>query len=102
MWWEELTHWKRPWCWERLKAGGEGNDRGRGGWKASLTQQQTPGDGEGQGRLTCCSSWGHRVRHDWVTEQQPISSFLAYVWRHWIITLNHKSWYDGLIWNSCY
>ena len=23
-WWEELTHWKRPWCWERLKAGGEG------------------------------------------------------------------------------
>ena len=27
-WWEELTHWKRPWCWERLKAGGEGDDRG--------------------------------------------------------------------------
>ena len=27
-WWEELTHWKRSWCWERLKAGGEGNDRG--------------------------------------------------------------------------
>ena len=26
-WWEELTHWKRPWCWERLKAG-EGDDRG--------------------------------------------------------------------------
>ena len=26
-WWE-LTHWKRPWCWERLKAGGEGGDRG--------------------------------------------------------------------------
>ena len=25
---EELTHWKRPWCWERLKAGGEGDDRG--------------------------------------------------------------------------
>ena len=28
-WWEELTHWKRPWCWERLKVGGEGDDRGR-------------------------------------------------------------------------
>ena len=26
-WWEELTHLKRPWCWERLKVGGEGNDR---------------------------------------------------------------------------
>ena len=27
-WCEETTHWKRPWCWERLKAGGEGVDRG--------------------------------------------------------------------------
>ena len=34
---EELTHWKRPWCWERLKAGGEGDDRGWDGWMASLT-----------------------------------------------------------------
>ena len=33
-----LTHWKRPWCWERLKAGGKGNDRGWDGWMASLTQ----------------------------------------------------------------
>ena len=35
---EELSHWKRPWCWERLKAGGEGDDRGWNGWMASLTQ----------------------------------------------------------------
>ena len=35
---EELTHWERPWCWERLKAGREGNDRGWDGWMASLTQ----------------------------------------------------------------
>ena len=27
-WCEEPTHWKRPWCWERLKAGGKGDDRG--------------------------------------------------------------------------
>ena len=27
-WWEELTHLQRPWCWERFKAGGEGDDRG--------------------------------------------------------------------------
>ena len=27
-WCEKLTHWKRPWCWERLKAEGEGDDRG--------------------------------------------------------------------------
>ena len=36
-WCEELTHWKRPWCWERLKAGGEGDYRGWNGWVASLT-----------------------------------------------------------------
>ena len=38
-WCEELTHLKRPWCWERLKAGGEGDDRGWDGWIASPTQQ---------------------------------------------------------------
>ena len=37
-WWE-LTHWKRPWCWERLKAGGDRDDRGWwDGWMASPTQ----------------------------------------------------------------
>ena len=35
---EELTHWKRPWCWERQSAGGEGGDRGRDGWMVSWTQ----------------------------------------------------------------
>ena len=37
-WFKELTHLKRPWCWERLKAGGEEDDRGWDGWMASLTQ----------------------------------------------------------------
>ena len=36
-WCEELTHLKRTWCWERFKAGGEGDDRGWDGWMASLT-----------------------------------------------------------------
>ena len=37
--WRELsTHWKRPWCWERLKAGGEVGDRGWDGWMASPIQ----------------------------------------------------------------
>ena len=35
---KEPTHWKRPWCWERLKAKGEGGSRGWDGWMASLTQ----------------------------------------------------------------
>ena len=34
IWCKEMTHWKRPWCWERLKAGGEGDDRG---WHGSMT-----------------------------------------------------------------
>ena len=37
-WCKELTHWKWPWCWGRLKAGGEGDDRGWDGWMASLTR----------------------------------------------------------------
>ena len=37
-WCKQLTHLKRPWCWERLKAGGEGGDRGWDGWMASPTQ----------------------------------------------------------------
>ena len=35
-WCKELTPWKRPWCWERLKAGGEGDDRGWDGWMGTL------------------------------------------------------------------
>ena len=37
-WCEERTHLKSPWCWERLKAGGEGDTRGWDGWMASLTR----------------------------------------------------------------
>ena len=37
-WCKELTHWKRLWCWERLKAGREGDDQGWDGWMVSLTR----------------------------------------------------------------
>ena len=43
------------------------------GWHHQLNSQefeQTLGGGEGQRSLVCCSPWGHRVRHDWVTEHQ--------------------------------
>ena len=62
-WCKELTHWKRPWCWEKLKAG-EGDNRGWDGWMASPTQwhefEQALGDGEGQGSLACCSPWSRK------------------------------------------
>ena len=59
-WCEELTHWKRPWSWEWLKAGREGDDRGWDGWMASVNGhefEQAPGVGDGQGILECCSPW---------------------------------------------
>ena len=60
---------------ERLTAKGEVGDRGWDGWMPSLTQwhefEQTQGDGEGQGSLVCCSSWGHRVGHGLAIEQIP-------------------------------
>ena len=63
-WCEELTHWKRPWCWERLKAGGEGDDRGWDGWMASSTQWTwvclDSGSWWGTGGLACCGPWGHK------------------------------------------
>ena len=43
-WCEELTHWKRLWCWERLRAGGEGDKRGWDGWMASPTQCMSLGE----------------------------------------------------------
>ena len=59
-----LTHLKRPWCWERSRAGEEGCDRGRDGWMASLTQWTcvwaSPGRWEGQGSLACCSPCGRK------------------------------------------
>ena len=80
-WCQELTHLKRPWCWERLKAGGEGDDRGWDGWIASPIQ------------WTCIwassRSWWwtgkpgvlqsmvlQRVGHDWTTEQNWTDIFL--------------------------
>ena len=62
-WCEELTHLKRPWCWQRVKVGGEGDNREWDGWMASLNGQafeQTHGDSEEQGSLMFCSSWGHK------------------------------------------
>ena len=62
-WWEELTHLKRPWCWEGLRAG-EGDNRGwMVGWHHWLDgceSEWTPGVGDGQGGLACCSPLGHK------------------------------------------
>ena len=72
-WCEELTHWKRPWCWEKLKAEREGDDRGWDGWMASpiwwtwvwVSSRSWWWTGK-SGVLQSMGS--QRVGHDWVTE----------------------------------
>ena len=71
--WEELTHWKRPWCWEGLGAGGEGDDRGWDGWMASPTWWKwvwvISGSWWWTGRPGVLRFMGsQRVGHNWVTE----------------------------------
>ena len=73
-WYKELTCWKRPWCWERLKSGGEGDDRGWDGWMASPTRWTwillSSGSWWWTGKPGILQSMGsQRVEHDWVTEQ---------------------------------
>ena len=70
---EELTHLKIPWCWERLRAGGEGEDRGWDGWMASVTQWTWIWGNSGNwwltGRPGVLQSMGsQKVRHGWATE----------------------------------
>ena len=73
---EELTHWKRPWSWERLKARGKGDDRGWDGWIASQIQWTricaNPGRWWRTWKSGILQSMGsQRIRHKWATGQQP-------------------------------
>ena len=72
-WYEELTHWKRPWCRERLKARGEGDDRIWDGWMASSSRWTWVWVDSGSwlwtGRPGVLRFMGsQRVGHDWATE----------------------------------
>ena len=75
LWSPDLKSWLigRPWCWERLKAGGEGDDRGRDGWMASPTQWRWVWVNFRSwwwiGRPGVLRTMGlQRVGHDWATE----------------------------------
>ena len=70
---EELTHWKRLWCWEGLGTGGEGDNRRWDGWMASLTRWiwvwVNSGNWWWTGRPDVLWFMGsQRVGHDWGTE----------------------------------
>ena len=72
-WCEELTHQQKPWCWERLKTGGKGNNRGWDGWIASPSQRMWVWANFRNwwwtGKAGVLESIGpQRVGHDWATE----------------------------------
>ena len=72
-WCEELTHLKKPWCWERLRAGGVGDNRGWDGWMASPTQWAwvwvSSGSWWRTGKPGMLQSMGsQRVGHEWATK----------------------------------
>jgi len=92
-WGEELTHLKRPWSWERLKSGGEGDDRGlrwldgitdsmdmslRKLWE--LVMDRKPGVVQSMG--------SQRVKYDWVTELNW-TGVLAVNWIYWAVFMCH-------------
>ena len=101
-WCKELTHLKRPWCWERLKVGGEGDNRGWDGWMASLAQWTWVWVNSGSwwwtGRPGMLQSMGsQRTGHDWATElnwtelnyahEHLLLIFPKYLW----ITVSHST-----------
>ena len=50
--------------------------------------EQAPGEGEGQGSLACCSSWGCRVGLDWATEQKHIFIYFSIsLFTHWVLNM---------------
>ena len=89
---EELTHWKRLWCWEGLGVGGEGDDWGWDGWMASPTRWTWVWVNSRSrwwtGRPGVLQSMGfQRVRHDWATELNWTELTLNWCFFSWLTSL---------------
>ena len=96
-WCKEPTHWKRPWCWERLKAKREGGGKGWDGEIASLTQWTWIWAKSGRYWRTGEPGWLQcvvlqRVGHSLAIEQeqQHISDIIRY------LTFSDFTYYDNL------
>ena len=107
-WCEELTHWKRPWCWETLRAEREGGNRGWDGWTASQTQWTWVWANSGRwwrmGKPGMLLSMGsQRVRQASATEQQQIFRlhWLGWEFSQWMdmefCQVFFLYWDDGVI-----
>ena len=78
-----MTDWKSPWCWERLKVGGKGADRGWDGWMASPTRWTWVWVSSGScwwtGRPGMLQSMGSQwVGHEWATELNWTGGFFKH------------------------
>ena len=109
-WCKGLTHLKRPWCWERFRAGGEGDNRGWDGWMASPTQWTWVWVNSGSwwwtGRPGVLQSMGsQRFQYDWATElnwtelKHEIGNFYQGAARVALLALLVVGWiWDGEAW----
>ena len=93
----EMGVWKRPWCWERLKAGGEGDDRGWDGLMASPTQWTWIWANSGRwwrtGKPGLLQSMGlQRVENDWATEQQQ-----QHYWAPNYVNMEQESLFNSVV-----
>ena len=91
-WCEELTHCKRPWCWEGLGAGGEGDDRGWDGWMTSPTPWTWVWVNSGNlwwtGRPGVLRFMGsQRIGHDWAIELN---------WTEWSLCSYSSPWFNWI------
>ena len=101
---EKLTHLKRPWCWERLGAGGERDDRGWDGWMASPTQWtwvwMNSGSWRWTGRPGVLQFMGsQRVGHDWATELNWLKTALFSIGHFWGVPTPPNSLLLGMPWH---
>ena len=81
---EESTQWKRLCCWERLRAGGEGGNRGWDGWMASPTRTQV---------------WANSRRQWWTAKPSVLQSMGSQRVRHDVATESQQQSIGGMFWN---
>ena len=88
-WCKQPAHWKRPWCWEILKAKGEEGDRGWDGWKAPPIQRTWTWANSRREWRTGKPMGSQRVWHNLPNEQQQENWFTAFTYTQKLVFLDY-------------